>query len=66
MILPINNFNEISVSHKQLVCREAEIAQLNEMLFGRVGYAHYRRSRSMVIYGYGGLLKTALVIELIN
>ena len=65
-ILPINNFNEISVSHKQLVCREAEIAQLNEMLFGRVGYAHYRRSRSMVIYGYGGLGKTALVIELIN
>jgi hypothetical protein len=65
-ILPINNFNEISVSHKHLVCREAEVNQLKEMLLGRDGHEHYRKSRSIVIYGYGGLGKTALVIELIN
>lgn len=65
-VLPINNFNEISISHRQLVCRDAEISQLYEMLFGRKGYEYYRKSRSIVVYGYGGLGKTALVIELIN
>lgn len=65
-VLPINNFNEISISHRQLVCRDAEILQLYEMLFGRKGYEYYRKSRSIVVYGYGGLGKTALVIELIN
>ena len=61
----IHNFNDLPKIHKQLISRDSEIAQLKQSILGEVG-TYYRKARSVVVYGYGGLGKTALVVELFN
>ena len=62
----INNINEIAYTHKKLIQRETELTLLKDLIFGKKGLEFYRKARSVVIYGYGGLGKTALVLEFIN
>ncbi len=61
--LKIHNLHDITFQHKKIVCREAELLSIRDLLFGKdLGY---RKSGSLVIYGYGGVGKTALVLEFI-
>ena len=62
----INNIGEIAYTHKKLIQRQNELTTLKEFLFGKEGFRFYRKARSVVVYGYGGLGKTALVLEFIN
>ena len=62
----MNNINEITYTHKKLIQRGEELGKLKEWIFGKIGLEYYRKARSIVIYGYGGLGKTALVLEFIN
>lgn len=62
----INNLFEIAYTHKKLIQRSDELQKLKEWIFGKQGLEYYRKARSIVIYGYGGLGKTALVLEFIN
>jgi hypothetical protein len=64
--IQINNVNEITYTHKKLIQRGEELNKLKEWIFGKEGLEYYRKARSIVVYGYGGLGKTALVLELIN
>lgn len=61
----IHNFNDLPKVHKQLISRDSEIVQLKQSILGEIG-TYYRKARSVVVYGYGGLGKTALVVELFN
>jgi len=61
--LKIHNLTEISFTHKKLICREKEIEILNNFIFGKD--TGYRKSGSVVVYGYGGVGKTALVLDFI-
>lgn len=61
--IKINNLNEITFSHqRKVICRDSEISELKTALFG----SPYRSAGSIIVYGYGGLGKTALVLELID
>ena len=61
--LKIHNLDNISFNHKKLICRDAELIILNELIFGKeIGY---RKSGSVIIYGYGGIGKTALILDFI-
>ncbi len=59
--LKFHNLNEISFSHNKIVCRTPEINTIKNYLFGKDEY--YRKSGSLVIYGYGGVGKTAVILE---
>lgn len=61
-----NNLNEVTYTHKKLIQREDELNQLKEWIFGKQNLQYYRKARSIIVYGYGGLGKTALVLEFIN
>lgn len=61
--IKINNIDEIKISYnKKIIGRDKELQQLNDFLFG----SPYRNAGSVVVYGYGGLGKTALVVEFIE
>lgn len=60
----IHNLNEISFQHKKLLYRDKELKIIKELMLGP--NEDFRRSGSFVIYGHGGVGKTALVIEFIN
>lgn len=55
------NLNEIALLHKRVVCRGEEFNTLSEYLFGKS--SHYRVAGSVVLFGYGGVGKTALVVD---
>jgi hypothetical protein len=57
----IHNLREIGFSQNKIVCREQEINQLYSSIVGEKDY--YRVAGSVGVYGYGGIGKTALVIE---
>lgn len=59
----INNLNEIPLQHRKLFCREDEYAKLHEFIIGKEGYR--RVAGSVIVYGYGGVGKTALVIDFV-
>lgn len=59
--IAINNFNEIAVQYKKVIGREKELDILNKWILGEEG--SYRTANSVVIYGYGGIGKTTLVVE---
>lgn len=59
--LKFHNLNEISFVHNKIVCRDLEIKSIRNFIFGRD--EHYRKSGSLIVYGYGGVGKTALVLE---
>lgn len=57
----IQNLREISFHQNKIVCREPEINSLYSSIVGEKDY--YRIAGSVAVYGYGGVGKTALVIE---
>ena len=57
----VQNLDRIPLQHKKLFCREDELVHLKDLIFGRQDYQ--RVSGSVIVYGYGGVGKTALVIE---
>lgn len=64
--LPIetNNLDSIPSSDIHVVCRNKEISEIKEFVYGKRGAL--RKKSSYCIYGYGGVGKTALVIESIR
>ncbi|WP_282166374.1 hypothetical protein [Shewanella japonica] len=62
-LLKFDNLKNINVPHQKTLCRESELKALHEHLIGESEYS--RVSGSTVIYGYGGVGKTALVIDFI-
>lgn len=65
--IKICNLDEITFGHQKIVCRDSELNKLSEYIFGKKDVPFYRTAGSVAVYGYGGLGKTALVIEfLIN
>lgn len=62
--IKVHNLDEISFPHGKIVCRDAELDQLRTVLLGKD--ITYRRSGSVVLFGYGGVGKTALVLEFIS
>lgn len=62
-IIKIHNLDEVSFPYNKIVCRDAELELLRTWLLGKE--ENYRKSGSVVIYGYGGVGKTALILEFI-
>jgi nucleoside-triphosphatase THEP1 len=62
-ILKYDNLKNITVPHQKTLCRESELKILHECILGQTQYS--RVAGSTVIYGYGGVGKTALVIDFI-
>ncbi|MFW6016817.1 MAG: ATP-binding protein, partial [bacterium] len=60
----IHNLNEIDVTRNKLICREEELKKLRELVIGKDKF--YRKSGSVVLYGYGGVGKTALLLEFLD
>lgn len=59
--IPIHNINDMPFPEMRIVCRTREIAAIKEFIYGKPGA--FRKQSSYCIYGYGGLGKTALVLE---
>ncbi|WP_321812493.1 MULTISPECIES: ATP-binding protein [unclassified Burkholderia] len=57
----VSNLNATRATHNSLICREAEIAELYSCLLGSEG--RQRLAGSVVLYGYGGVGKTAVTTE---
>ncbi len=57
----INNFTEMPYGESRIVCRDAEVQMLKNYVYGRP--EDLRKQHSCCIYGYGGVGKTALVLE---
>ncbi len=58
------NFSDTPFSDNAIVCRETEIALVKKYVYGIKGAL--RKKHSLCIYGYGGVGKTALVLESIK
>lgn len=59
-----HNLGETPYTESQLVCREAEVEEVKSFVYGKPG--DLRKQHSRCIYGYGGVGKTALVVEVIK
>ena len=62
--IDINNINCMPFPDMKIVCRDKEIGMLKEFIYGRPG--SLKKQSSLVLYGYGGVGKTALVLECIK
>ncbi len=62
--IQIHNIPEMPFPDMRIVCREKETASIKEFVYGKPGA--FRKQCSLCIYGYGGLGKTALVLETIK
>lgn len=62
--IPKHNLNETPYTDSQIVCRDNEIADLKSFIYGNPG--DLRKQHSRCIFGYGGVGKTALLIEVIK
>ena len=62
-ILKYDNLKNMNVSHQKTICRESELNFLHKCILGETEYS--RVAGSIVIYGYGGVGKTALVVDFI-
>lgn len=62
--LKFHNLSDVAVSHKKLLCREAELNKLRELIIPDNEYC--RSADSVVVYGYGGVGKTAIVTEFLH
>ena len=62
--VPKHNLNETPYTDSQIVCRDNEISELKSFIYGNPG--DLRKQHSRCIFGYGGVGKTALVIETIK
>ena len=56
-----NNFAEMPYGESRIVCRDAELERVKTFVYGRP--EDLRKQHSLCIYGYGGIGKTALVLE---
>ena len=56
-----NNFAEMPYGEARIVCRNAELERVKTFVYGRP--VDLRKQHSLCIYGYGGVGKTALVLE---
>ena len=63
VVIPISiqNINDMPFPETRIVCRSQEIAAIKDFIYGKPGA--FRKQSSYCIYGYGGLGKTALVLE---
>ncbi len=59
-----SNVNRAKTSHKVLIGREDELNRLSQSILG--GEHSVRLAGSVVLYGYGGVGKTALTIEFLQ
>lgn len=62
-VLRVENFDQIPIQHKKLICREEELSRLYECVIGKENYQ--RVAGSVIVFGYGGVGKTALVVDFI-
>ena len=62
--IPKHNLNETPYGDSQIVCRDNEISDLKRFIYGNSG--DLRKQHSRCIFGYGGVGKTALVVETIK
>lgn len=62
-VIPVakNNFTEMPYGEVRIVCRNAELERIKTFAYGRP--EDLRKQHSLCIYGYGGVGKTALVLE---
>lgn len=60
----INNFADMPFPEMRLVCRDHEIELIKNYVYGKPGAL--RKKCSLCIFGYGGVGKTALVLETIK
>ncbi|WP_342441998.1 ATP-binding protein [Lysinibacillus sp. FSL K6-0057] len=63
-VFKIHNLNEIAWDTNTILFREPEIQELQEAILGKDEF--YRRAGSLVVYGYGGVGKTSLILEFIR
>ena len=60
----INNIQDMPFPDMRIVCRDQEVQQLKSYVYGVPGAL--RKQASLVLFGYGGVGKTALVLEAIK
>lgn len=60
----IQNLNEIPWDNNTILFRDSEIELMETAIIGRDEF--YRRAGSLVVYGYGGVGKTSLILEFIR
>ena len=59
--IPKNNFTDMPYGEARIVCRDIEIERVKKFVYGRP--EDLRKQHSLCVYGYGGIGKTALVLE---
>ncbi len=62
--IPKHNFYDMPYDNSKIVCRQTEIDRLKAFLCGNPG--DLRKRHSCCVFGYGGVGKTALVLEAIK
>lgn len=62
--LKIDNLSQNIVYHRKVVCREDEFETLDNYIVGKNSYC--RVAGSVVLFGYGGVGKTAIVVDYIQ
>lgn len=62
--IKINNFTEMPFSDARIVCREKEIEEIKNFVYGKANAL--RKKNSYCLFGYGGVGKTVLVLEAIK
>lgn len=64
IVLKKDNLRTVSSCNNTLVCREYELSLLHDYIIGKDEYQ--RIAGSVAVFGYGGIGKTALVVEFIH
>lgn len=59
--IPKNNYSDMPYGESRIVCRDEEIQMLKSFIYGKP--EDLRKQHSLCLYGYGGVGKTALVLE---
>lgn len=58
------NIRDMPFSNHKIICRDEQLKAIDEFIVGKPGY--YKKSTTMCIYGYGGIGKTAIVLEYVR
>lgn len=64
MPVDINNFQDTPFPDTSLVCRDKEIEEIKSFVYGKPGAL--RKKTSLCLFGYGGVGKTALALEVVK
>lgn len=62
--VPIHNVYDMPFPDVKIVCRDSEITQIKDFVYGMPGAL--RKKASYCLFGYGGVGKTAVVLEAIK